>query len=286
MLLYNNSRIDSFNMAPRSEFRYSSYHYDFSSFDNKRHSRNKSDGSKRESNKSSHFDPYKILGVPKDASSNAVKIAYRRLALKHHPDKVNVSPEQSSEQLEEARNRASSIFAEIAAAYEILSDPQKRKRHDHLAKYGPTPESDDVSHSNRHDRDACGGNPTSGGARNTEFDDDNASMGSEKDMASSGLNFNFSTSRTQASDVPGGGRKFVTTTTQYINGRKSTREETLYSDGRREVRINTNPNSQFQGNCNDGIRVQPATPEVSEQLSRTEQIWEEIKNSVLCLCSK
>ncbi len=66
-------------------------------------------------------DYYEILGVSKDASQEEIKRAYRRLALKWHPDK-NKSPE------------AEERFKEINKAYEVLSNPEKRKVYD---LYGP-----------------------------------------------------------------------------------------------------------------------------------------------------
>jgi len=64
-------------------------------------------------------DYYKILGVPKNAGDKAIKTAYRRLARKHHPDV--------------AKGKDSAArFQEIAEAYEVLSDAEKRKRYDTL----------------------------------------------------------------------------------------------------------------------------------------------------------
>jgi DnaJ-class molecular chaperone len=75
-------------------------------------------------------DPYVILGVTKDASATEIKKAYRTLALKNHPDK----------QCNEVdREKASSVFAKIAAAYEILSDEEERKQYDLRKKYGGAP---------------------------------------------------------------------------------------------------------------------------------------------------
>lgn len=62
-------------------------------------------------------DYYEVLGVPRDADAKAIKDAFRRLALKYHPDR-NKSPDA------EAR------FKEIAEAYAVLSDPKKRAEYD------------------------------------------------------------------------------------------------------------------------------------------------------------
>ncbi|KAE8379925.1 DnaJ domain-containing protein [Aspergillus bertholletiae] len=65
-------------------------------------------------------DLYEALGVPGDATADQIKSAYRKLALKHHPDKA---PE---DQKEEANKK----FQQIAFAYAILSDERRRRRFD------------------------------------------------------------------------------------------------------------------------------------------------------------
>eukprot|EP00484_Ammonia_sp_Unknown_P026609 CAMPEP_0197034730 /NCGR_PEP_ID=MMETSP1384-20130603/12736_1 /TAXON_ID=29189 /ORGANISM="Ammonia sp." /LENGTH=294 /DNA_ID=CAMNT_0042464685 /DNA_START=164 /DNA_END=1045 /DNA_ORIENTATION=- len=64
-------------------------------------------------------DYYSILGVAEDATDQQIKKAYRKLAMKWHPDK---NPDNAEE--------ATSKFKEIAQAYEVLSDPQQRRRYD------------------------------------------------------------------------------------------------------------------------------------------------------------
>jgi len=68
-------------------------------------------------------DYYKILGVEKSASDDEIKKAYRKMALKYHPDK-NKSP------------GAEEKFKEIAEAYDVLSDPKKRKLFDQFGEEG------------------------------------------------------------------------------------------------------------------------------------------------------
>ena len=59
---------------------------------------------------------YDILGVPRNAGDKDIRKAFRRLARKHHPD---VNPGDKS---------AEARFKEINAAYEVLSDAEKRRR--------------------------------------------------------------------------------------------------------------------------------------------------------------
>jgi molecular chaperone DnaJ len=63
-------------------------------------------------------DYYEVLGVPRNASEQEIKSAYRRLALKHHPDR-NPADAQAEER-----------FKEAAEAYGVLGDPDKRRRYD------------------------------------------------------------------------------------------------------------------------------------------------------------
>ena len=66
------------------------------------------------------IEPYKILALEKSATADQIKSAYRKAALRHHPDKA--PPEQKDE--------ANKKFQEIALAYAILSDERRRKRYD------------------------------------------------------------------------------------------------------------------------------------------------------------
>jgi len=76
---------------------------------------------------------YTVLGIDKNASQEDIKKAYRKSALKWHPDKNRERQEEASEK-----------FREIAEAYDVLSDPEKKRIYDQFGeeglKGGPRPE--------------------------------------------------------------------------------------------------------------------------------------------------
>src|SRR5499427_9162265 len=65
-------------------------------------------------------DYYAILGVDRSADDKTIKSAYRRLARKYHPD------------VAKGKDAGGEKFKEISEAYEVLSDPEKRRRYDTL----------------------------------------------------------------------------------------------------------------------------------------------------------
>ncbi|HMP80333.1 MAG TPA: J domain-containing protein [Pirellulaceae bacterium] len=70
-------------------------------------------------------DYYQVLNVTRDATAEDIQKAYRKLARKYHPDL-----QESDDDREQAKQR----FQKVQAAYDVLSDPEKRKRYD---RFGP-----------------------------------------------------------------------------------------------------------------------------------------------------
>lgn len=96
-------------------------------------------------------DYYEVLGVSKNASDDEIKKAYRKLAIKYHPDKNPGDKE------------AEAKFKEINEAHDVLSDKQKRARYDQFGHAGVGGAGNPFANGNPF---ASGGNPFSGGAFN------------------------------------------------------------------------------------------------------------------------
>ncbi|MBD3277789.1 MAG: DnaJ domain-containing protein, partial [Candidatus Aegiribacteria sp.] len=76
-------------------------------------------------------NPYEVLGLSRDADQASIKNAYRKLALKYHPDR---NP---------GNKTAEEKFKEISQAYEVLSDPEKRNRFDRTGSVNGMPDMSD-----------------------------------------------------------------------------------------------------------------------------------------------
>ncbi|GLB36285.1 putative dnaJ molecular chaperone homology domain [Lyophyllum shimeji] len=91
-------------------------------------------------------DYYQILNIPKTATQDEIRQAYRKESLRTHPDRLaNASPDE--------KRRATERFQAVADAYYVLSDPKRRKEYDSL-------------HSSRSDRT---GDPSSSGSFFSQF---------------------------------------------------------------------------------------------------------------------
>ncbi len=99
-----------------------------------------------------YIDYYKILGINKNATSDEIKKAYRKLARQHHPD---LNPNNSG---------AGKLFQQINEANEVLSDPEKRKKYDQYGK--DWKHAEQFEEARRHPRGSgasAGGGPFDGG---------------------------------------------------------------------------------------------------------------------------
>src|SRR5690606_10991042 len=101
-------------------------------------------------------DYYEILGVSKSASADEIKKAFRKAAVKHHPDKEGGDETK---------------FKEINEAYEVLKDQQKRQRYDQFGHAG-------VGGNGGGGGNHAGGNPFGGfGGQNVHFDFGDGDLG-------------------------------------------------------------------------------------------------------------
>ncbi|MBI5317013.1 MAG: DnaJ domain-containing protein [Nitrospirae bacterium] len=78
------------------------------------------------------IDFYRVLGVSRDASDDAIKKAYRKLVFQHHPDR---NPDSA---------QAEAKIRELNAAYEVVGDPDKRRTYDRLT-WGDETERDEAA---------------------------------------------------------------------------------------------------------------------------------------------
>ena len=159
-------------------------------------------------------DYYEVLGVPKDATEEQIRKAYKKLAIRWHPDK---NPDNQKE--------AEEKFKEIGEAYSVLSDPQKRNEYDNggfsFADFGFGDEFDPMEKSffKKHGK---GEKDEFGFGLDDDFFKDDFGMGGfgnfeKMDFGNLG-GFGEGTS--------------VKTTTQIINGKKVTKTETTTIDSK------------------------------------------------------
>ena len=160
-------------------------------------------------------DYYEVLGVPKDATEEQIRKAYKKLALRWHPDK---NPDN--------RKQAEEKFKEIGEAYSVLSDPKKRNEYDNggfsFADFGFDDDFNPMEIFKSFFKKHGGKDEFGFGFDDDFFKDDGFGMGGFGNFGK--MNFdNFGSGGF-------GQGKSVRTTTQIINGKKVTKTETTTID--------------------------------------------------------
>lgn len=140
-----------------------------------------------------HIDFYTILGISQYAKYREIKVAYRRLALKYHPDR-NSSP------------FAEDAIKRINAAFEILSDKDKRRQYDKAA----------VFNSISHNKEKNQTQPYS------SYTYDNNSVYSDSDHSNTGNDYDFNLKQDDKNDADDKSER-TTTTTNNIFGKSKSR---------------------------------------------------------------
>ena len=98
-----------------------------------------------------YVDYYKILGIPKTASTSEIKTAYRKLARKHHPD-LNPNDKEANRK-----------FQQLNEANEVLSNPENRKKYDQYGKDWKHADQFEQAQQNRQQHSSRGGQSSAGG---------------------------------------------------------------------------------------------------------------------------
>ena len=107
-----------------------------------------------------YIDYYKTLGIDKNASSDDIKKAYRKLARKHHPD-LNPNDQEAVKK-----------FQQINEAHEVLSDPDKRKKYDQYGADWKQADQFEEARRQQQQYSSRGGNPFGEGAHYSYSGDD------------------------------------------------------------------------------------------------------------------
>jgi curved DNA-binding protein CbpA len=248
-------------------------------------------------------DPYKALNLPHSATLNEIKRSYFTLARQHHPDRLTQA--STAEQA-----AAQTKFADIAAAYALLSDGRRKADYDHIYKYGGYDDDDNNKSSSSSTRQQESKSPEH--ARSSH-----SSTRKRKDMGvgyacydplaflwtqgrvhstktvagiqvptrmqmttqpNAGLRFAFSSGQYTNKE---GTRKLTSHTTQFAHGKKFTHSETtvIHADGRTEVVV-----ERHAGNNDAGHQRRSTTTAMGERDDREPwymHAWNGLKDKLL-----
>ena len=140
-----------------------------------------------------HIDFYTILGISQYAKYREIKVAYRRLALKYHPDR-NSSP------------FAEDAIKRINAAFEILSDKDKRRQYDKAAVFNSISQNNEKNQTQPY----------------SSYTYDNNSVYSDSDHSNTGNDYDFNLKQDDKNDADDKSER-TTTTTNNIFGKSKSR---------------------------------------------------------------
>lgn len=255
------------------------------------------------------MDPYSVLGLPHSATLEQIKKAYHTLARKYHPDRQRTNCEEKSTQMEQD-------FANIAEAYTLLTDPQRKAQYDHIYKYGGYDDDiDDNINKNRTKRNESNipKTTTPGRTSRTTYTTRERNKRPRKGIgyacndpvftylfsqgkihttkAVAGIEIPsrfalhqvriaFSSGQAYNIDPLSGQRIYTSQTVQFENGQQQMRTEktVLYKDGRREVIM---VDRDEQGRSKKKYYVSLGKPLDEHNSSWYTTTWQELKDRVL-----
>lgn len=225
-------------------------------------------------------DPYRALGLSHDASAHQIKVAYRKLALQYHPDRLTAR-NASQNEMREAILR----FAAASSAYQLLSDNRRKREYDHIYKYGgydqegrPERPTYQPPHATMSQKPGIGYKVFDPLAYLLTGNSRRAVAGVQipsrvhlaNPPAGAGLRFAFSSG--ECTKTKTGAKKYVSKTTQFVHGKKFSRVETtvVHPDGRKEVIIEGNDYVQRRYSTPPKKKVVPQPQGTEDDVSHRE----------------
>jgi curved DNA-binding protein CbpA len=249
-------------------------------------------------------DPYQCLGLPHHASLIEIKQAYHKMARKYHPDKYVLC-----DSVVEEKQAAATKFSECAAAYALLTNAERKAEYDHIYKYGGFDSLSDPTTNNSNDAATNSERATPPGRKRRSFDSSDLGVGYtcidpfaviysqgriQNKQAVCGVqipsrfhsagNIRFAFSSGNVVRSASGTTRSTSRTTQFVQGRKSTRVETVtyHPDGLKEVIIEGDDGGDeggFQRRYYSQYNTGVSRPK-EHHLPWYVQAWKEIKDKL------
>lgn len=231
------------------------------------------------------LDPYATLNIPHSASSEEIKSAFRKLARQYHPDKKASLHDNDHHDKD---------FADMAAAYELLSDPTRKAQYDHIHKYGGHDENnnpDDAQNGQRARKRKVGigyvcHDPllsflfTKGKIRSTRAVCGIQIPSRQRLSQADRFQFAFSSGQSFCEDPQTGAKTYSTQTTHFTNGQRCKRTEktVVHPDGLQERVV---VNEQADGQQTRQYFVNRGAPRSEAGGPWYHTVWHEIQDKLL-----